>query len=68
MTRYIEIAISKDRQPFGDYTLHPTPRQGKFDDPMPTRRRCGRGREFVVDFRYTEPTDFVFLGVEIQVG
>ena len=68
MTEHIEVAISKDREPFGDFRRLPMPDWGQRRDPQPTLRRGGIAREFKMRIRYTEPTTLVLIAAEIQAG
>lgn len=66
MSRVVEIAIAKNNMPAGDWTLHDLPREGKFDDPQPSRRRLGQAYEFDCEFRITDPVVCNLIAAEYE--
>lgn len=66
MSRVIDIAIVKDSMPAGDWVPYDLPREGKYDDPPPTRRRCGVGRVFELEFQITDPVVVNIVAMEYE--
>lgn len=66
MSRIVQIAVIKNNMPAGDWCLYELPREGKFDDPQPTRRRLGVGKDFEVEFRITDPIVADLIAAEYE--
>lgn len=67
MTRYIEMAVSKDGSyTFTDWRKRPLPDHGDYSDPMPVWRRMGTSRQFATRFRCTEPCVLTVTAMAIE--
>lgn len=67
MTRYIELAISRDgSHTHTDWRKAPVPDWGDWSDAMPTLRRFGTSRQFSGRFRFTEPATLTITAMEIE--
>jgi hypothetical protein len=66
MARKVQIAVIKDNRPAGDFTDHDLPREGKFDDPQPVRRRLGVAKDWEIEFRVTDPIVCHLIAAEYE--
>lgn len=67
MSRVVMIAVSKDGgYTWGDWVPYDLQREGKYDDPQPTRRRLGVGKQWLVKFRITDPVVAHLVAAEYE--